>query len=81
MARGGEFAVRLIDPVDEKTVSNRLAKNMQARNSMEKRSNELPMSIGVVRYDPEYHYSIEKLMSKADNLMNKCKQQKKQGTR
>ncbi len=75
---GDEFAVLLIDPADEKSVINRLEKNLRAKNSGGQRSYELSLSIGVVRYDPENPSSIEELMNRADNLMYECKQQKKQ---
>ncbi|MBU4260350.1 MAG: diguanylate cyclase [Proteobacteria bacterium] len=78
---GDEFAVLLIDPADEKSVINRLEKNLRAKNNLEQRSYELSLSIGVVRYDPEHPSSIEELMNRADNLMYECKQRKKQEMR
>ena len=78
---GDEFAILLIDPADEKSVINRLEKNLRAKNSGGQRSYELSLSIGVVRYDPEHPSSIEELMNRADNLMYECKQRKKQEMR
>lgn len=76
---GDEFAIISLDS-DEENVEKKMKKlimNQETFNNTKKYEFELSISIGTSFYDPSNPASIDELMSKADQLMYKSKNEKK----
>jgi two-component system, cell cycle response regulator len=76
---GDEFCVLLVDNPDLKLEIpvDRLLANLAAHNAAKLRPYQLLLSIGNACYDPLEPHSIEELMKRADQVMYKQKQAKK----
>lgn len=78
---GDEFAVLAIGDVntDENVISERFYNNLKKLNKTKKRSESLSVSIGITRYNPDTPVSLDKLLTEADSLMYRRKQERKRG--
>ena len=77
---GDEFVAMFTDRKgkrSEKTVLERLEKNLERNNRKKGRAFNLSLSCGTVRYDHQSPCSIEELMHRADELMYEQKKEKK----
>jgi len=76
---GDEFAALAIDTTKENSelFTARLQSLIDTRNKQENRKYRLSISVGCSFYDPENPCSLDELMVRADQLMYKKKQQKK----
>lgn len=80
---GDEFAVLSIDATDiaPQSLVERLEINLHEFNCHKEHPYCLSMSIGVVSYDPAHPYSLDDLISRADEEMYTRKDEKRKGTR
>lgn len=72
---GDEFAVLAIEDSREcsEILTNRLQKNIKARNKKRNYRYQLSIRVGIVQYDPEYPCSNDELLGKAEKLMDEHK--------
>ncbi|MCZ6680830.1 MAG: diguanylate cyclase [Candidatus Poribacteria bacterium] len=75
---GDEFVVLAIEVHQEgaETLKTRLQTSLAIRNAKRNRRYELSLSLGIVRYDPQFPCPIEELLDRADTLMYEQKQGK-----
>ncbi len=68
---GDEFVVLAIENSHEcsEILINHLKENLKAHNIKGNRPYRLSLSVGTVRYDSQYPYSIDKMLDKADKSM------------
>jgi len=76
---GDEFVAFAIETNSEggDIIANRLQKNIDAYNKKEKLPYKISVGLGMASYDPEEPCSIYELITRADKLMYKQKQEKK----
>ncbi|RMF90721.1 MAG: sensor domain-containing diguanylate cyclase [Nitrospinota bacterium] len=77
---GDEFVVLALEAHASRTeaLTTRLQKNIKKHNTHAQRPYTLSMSIGTVRYNPEFPCSIEDLLAQADAHMYARKQNKRE---
>jgi diguanylate cyclase (GGDEF)-like protein len=77
---GDEFAVLgvVAQKSDIVAFESRLQEQIAIHNSYENRDYTISLSVGTACSDPENHYSIDELMSRADELMYEQKRNKLQ---
>jgi diguanylate cyclase (GGDEF)-like protein/PAS domain S-box-containing protein len=78
---GDEFAALLVEPSTadiEQIVADHLQRNVAALNAQGSGPYQLSLSLGIAYYDPQHRCSLDDLMTKADSLMYRQKQQFKQ---
>ena len=75
---GDEFAVLGIvaQKSDIGASESRLQEQVDIHNAGENRDYTISLSVGIACSDPENHYSIDELMSRADKLMYEQKRSK-----
>ncbi len=76
---GDEFVVLANETAreSEEALASRLQENISRHNQQSKRRYNLSISLGILRYNPERHATIDELLAKADRLMYRQKQAKK----
>lgn len=74
---GDEFAILALKTREDKTLCERLQKNIDAYNALGNSSYTLSISIGVTIYNPEKPSTLDELISRADTLMYEHKKSKK----
>ncbi len=74
---GDEFAILALKTREDKTLCERLQKNIDAYNVLGNSSYTLSISIGVAIYNPEKPSTLDELISRADTLMYEHKKSKK----
>jgi len=75
---GDEFAVLglVAEKSDIVALESRLQEQIDLHNAYENRDYTISLSVGIACGDPENHYSIDELMSRADQLMYEQKRRK-----
>jgi len=75
---GDEFAVLAFGSTDEnpEVFITRLRDNIKTFNERGTLDYNISLSVGIVRYDPEKHSSLDELMARADQLMYEEKRNK-----
>ncbi len=76
---GDEFVVLALDASQEcaDVLTERMQAALEARNQQRKVPYNLNLSIGVARYEPDSHCTVDELLVKADSLMYIQKQARK----
>jgi diguanylate cyclase (GGDEF)-like protein len=79
---GDEFAVFAVEayPDSAEVITSRLQRSLEAHNSERERPCKCSLSVGIVPYDPKHPCSLDELLSRADTLMYRQKEEKKQKT-
>jgi diguanylate cyclase (GGDEF)-like protein len=77
---GDEFAVFAVEayPDSAQVITSRLQQSLEARNSEREHPCKCSLSIGIVPYDHQYPCSLDELLTRADTLMYRQKEEKKQ---
>jgi diguanylate cyclase (GGDEF)-like protein/PAS domain S-box-containing protein len=75
---GDEFAVLAIgtDGMEPEIIKARLLKSIDIHNSRQTRQYKISLSLGICRYDPGEDYSLDRLMTEADQAMYEEKRHK-----
>jgi diguanylate cyclase (GGDEF)-like protein/PAS domain S-box-containing protein len=76
---GDEFVILQVETANDgsETAVGRLQKEIDARNARRKKGEELSISLGISYFDPENPYTIDAMLSNADNSMYEKKKLKR----